>query len=373
MHNISETHDCYGCGVCAIVCPTKIIDIRYNKNGFYEPSITDSSKCVKCGLCLDICAYHHDKHACHDTFFPIKSFAAWSKNNNVRLECSSGGVGFEIGLFAINNNYKVCGVKYNPQHSRAEHYIATTKSELTESIGSKYLQSYTISGLNKINWQERHLIIGTPCQIDSLRRFIRKKKVENNFILVDFFCHSVPSIWIWKYYLSIAEKKIGKITSASWRNKNTGWHDSWSMNLKSEDGIITSRKSEGDLFYKLYLGDFYCNPACRIHCKYKYNSSSADIRIGDLWGKTYSNDSDGVSALIAFSPKGSNIIAHLNNCALNEIPFETAAEGQMKRNIGRATFSSMMQLCLKHKTPMAFINILIIAEKVVNKIKSRLV
>lgn len=46
MNNISHIHSCYGCAVCAIACPKKIIDVRLNSNGFYEPYITDGAKCV---------------------------------------------------------------------------------------------------------------------------------------------------------------------------------------------------------------------------------------------------------------------------------------------------------------------------------------
>lgn len=35
--NISNIHDCYGCGVCAVVCSQKIIEISLNSDGFYEP------------------------------------------------------------------------------------------------------------------------------------------------------------------------------------------------------------------------------------------------------------------------------------------------------------------------------------------------
>lgn len=37
--NISNIHDCYGCGVCATICPPKIIEIKLNPDGFYEPFI----------------------------------------------------------------------------------------------------------------------------------------------------------------------------------------------------------------------------------------------------------------------------------------------------------------------------------------------
>ena len=63
MANISSIHNCYGCGVCATVCAKKIIEIKLNEKGFYEPSITDTSKCTQCGLCIDVCAFNHKELA----------------------------------------------------------------------------------------------------------------------------------------------------------------------------------------------------------------------------------------------------------------------------------------------------------------------
>lgn len=346
--NIGNIQDCFGCGVCAIACARHIIDLKLNADGFYEPQIMDAAKCTDCGLCTEVCSYSHDGLALTDTC--IKSYAAWSNDAQVRRKCSSGGVGFEVGCTLIGKGYKVCGVRYNPDTNRAEHYIATTVEELIPSIGSKYIQSYTVDGFKAINRKEKYLVTGTPCQIDSFRRYIRKFRCEDNFVLMDFFCHGVPSMWLWKKYVAEVEKKIGKITYASWRNKFTGWHDSWAMSMDGEKtsekvdwhdsynmlirekkGFYNSRLSQGDPFYRLFLSDSCLGKACYDKCKFKYDHSSADIRIGDLWGKTYKDNEDGVSAAIAFTSKGDELL-HQCYCTLVEHPFEVIAEFQMKTN-----------------------------------------
>ena len=85
----------------------------------------------------------------------------------------------------------------------------------------------------------------------------------------------------WFKYLDDVEKKIGKSQEVIWRDKETGWHDSWVMKIKGDKAKYTSWWSKGDVFYRLFLGDYCCNKACQKACKYKYNRSSADIRIGD--------------------------------------------------------------------------------------------
>ena len=51
MNNISSLKDCYGCGVCAVACPRKVISISLNANGFYVPLVVHAG-CTECGLCL---------------------------------------------------------------------------------------------------------------------------------------------------------------------------------------------------------------------------------------------------------------------------------------------------------------------------------
>ena len=75
-----------------------------------------------------------------------------------RRICSSGGIGYEVGKKLISQGFKVCGVLYNSEKERAEHYIATSVEELIPSIGSKYIQSYTVDGFKAINRRKSTLL-----------------------------------------------------------------------------------------------------------------------------------------------------------------------------------------------------------------------
>ena len=369
MKNISEIHNCYGCGVCSASCPRKIISIHLNENGFYEPCIDELEKCTECGICLDVCAFNHKERALKPEEVKIKSWAAWSNDEAVRRKCSSGGVGFEIGKQLIEQGYHAVGCRYDVKEQRAEHYIATTVEEFVQSIGSKYIQSYTEEAFKLIKRKgQKYLITGTPCQIDSFRRMIRKFRCEDNFILMDFYCHCVPSMYAWKAYIKMLEPKIGEITYASWRNKfEHGWHDSWLMGMEGDKTskpvdwhdsynllirekktFVQSRMSQGDLFYKLFLGDICIGPQCEKQCKYKYDKSSADIRIGDLWGDSYKDEEKGVSALVSFTSKGEKLINDLKNVTLVKYPLDIVAEGQMKSNSKSKTMSPLIMYLLRN-------------------------
>lgn len=364
MNNVSPLTDCYGCGVCAMACPKHIISMRLNADGFYHPIIEESNSCINCGICLDVCAYSHETLSVD--YAPLASYAAWSKDPAVRRKCSSGGVGFEIAKDLLGNGFEVCGVRYNAERNRAEHYVATTVEELIPSIGSKYIQSYTLDSFKQIDRHGKYLITGTPCQMDSFRRYIQRHKIlEGHFVLMDFFCHGVPSKWLWDKYLSLVERITGKVVYASWRNKFSGWHDSWALAIDGEERgekvnwhdsynilirekkcYYNSKLSEGDSFYTLFLSNCCLGKACYEHCKYKCNHSAADIRIGDLWGTKYSKDENGVSVAIAFTSKGQDILLH-SLCTLVKEPLDVAIEGQIKNKLQMPSIRSkvLSMLC----------------------------
>ena len=245
IKNISSIKDCYGCGVCAVACPKHIISIRLNYDGFYEPYINDISSCVNCSICLLVCSYYDN----NVNSKALASYAGWSKDIETHYTSSSGGIVFELGKYLMSQGYKVCGVRYNVIKERAEHYVAKDAKDLLQSVGSKYIQSYTVEGFSQINTNDKYLIIGTPCQVDSFRKYIRRKKIEDHFILVDFFCHGVPSMLLWEKYLNILKMQNSDIKKVSWRDKRNGWHDSYAILVNSGCVEYYSPLSRGDLFF----------------------------------------------------------------------------------------------------------------------------
>ena len=370
MNNVSHIKDCYGCGVCSIVCAKRLISIEKDADGFYAPHIERMDQCTDCGLCTKVCAYSHDEALTSET--TPQGYAAWSNDDSVRKRCSSGGVGFEIGRTLLNEGYKLCGVRYDAPTNKALHYIASAPTEWGPSMGSKYIQSYTPDAFRAMSRKERYLVTGTPCQIDSFRRYLRTFKAEDNFVLMDFFCHGVPSKLVWDKYIAENEKKIGKITSASWRNKEHGWHDSYAMTLQGDKCTTphTSKRSQGDAFLMLFLGNQCLGKACYTHCKYKGLSSAADIRIGDLWGATYQDNKEGVSALIGLTERGQQIIEKTEHIECVPHDIDTVIEGQAKRPLSYPRVMRTLQLLLaKTRVPIALQALI---TKYSYKLKSRL-
>lgn len=346
-NNISILSHCYGCAVCTAICPKQIIKFSLTSNGFYQPQIVDNESCINCGLCIKVCSFLKK----NDLFpKPIKAYATWSKDDTIRKQASSGGTGFEIARSLLSKGYKVIGVRYNAVKKQAEHFVATSETELIHTTGSKYIQSNPEKAFKEIKKGNKYLITGTPCQIASMRNYIQLKKIEHDVILIDFFCHGIPSLLILQKYLAELNPIIGETVSISWRDKQTGWHDSWVMKINgNKNGKQThynKRRSQGDLFYKFFLGDFCFNKACYKECKFKYLSSSADIRIGDLWGAKYENNEKGVTGVLTFTHKGEET---LKQCNIKLIPesVEIVTENQLKKSFKKPFYYNFIMFLLK--------------------------
>lgn len=321
MRNITELEFCYGCGVCAAACPVSIISMAENRDGFHEPRIERQDLCTTCGMCIKVCSFCNDSKTSVDP----KPYAAWSVDDKDRDRASSGGVSTELmkaHLESYPDGGKIIGVRYDSDTRQALHYVFDKPEGITRSMGSKYLPSLTETAFRAIDWREkdsRWLITGTPCQIASLRRLVDLKKASDRFLLIDFFCHGVPSRLLWIRYLK-DHPVIAESDHIVWRDKENGWHDSYAISDYSPDGKkkYKSSWSEGDLFFTLFLGNTCLNRCCYETCRFKGFNSGADIRLGDFWGPKYSNDEKGVSIAIAMTAAGQHAIDSLSDKCIIE-------------------------------------------------------
>lgn len=324
-----QKKDCSGCGACASVCPNKCIDMKLDCEGFLYPHI-DKCKCVECQLCEKICPTNNMPEAGQ---YKRKAFAAYCNDEIIRSNSSSGGMFTVLAQAVLQKGGVVCGAAFN-EKQELEHIIIDTVEEIGKLQGSKYLQSKMGSCFQKVkdylNEGRWVYFSGTPCQIDGLVSFLKKK--YDNLITQDLICHGVPSPMIWEKYVDYQEKcASSRVERTFFRNKKYGWK-MYSVLLSFINNTEYTETKDDDLFMKCFLQDLCLRPSCYT-CHHKNYDRIADVTLADYWGIENEQpemfDDRGTSLVIIHSEKGWKLFSEVGK----EIIFrETEIENAIKYN-----------------------------------------
>ncbi len=87
MPHLCDFNDCCGCSACLVACPVNAISVQEDGEGFLHPSI-EASKCINCKKCEKACpVLNRPSHR-----EPMAVYAAQSKDDDLRMKSSSGGI-----------------------------------------------------------------------------------------------------------------------------------------------------------------------------------------------------------------------------------------------------------------------------------------
>lgn len=308
MIDIKNKVDCCGCNACGDICPTDAIEFITDNEGFWYPKV-NLDKCINCGLCEKTCPMLHQADGVQRYEIPTV-FAAYAKNEEIRIDSTSGGIFSMLALEGYKENAYVGGAIYNKDHTVSQ--IVSDKPErLDELRSSKYLQSNAtkvyseIKSLLKNN--QRVLFCGTPCQVQALYRFLGNKE-NDNLTTIDFICRGVNSPKAFLSYMKMLEEQFNaKASKIKFKAKEWGWHR-FSMRVNFDNGKEYCKDRYHDLFFIGYLqsGNF-TRPSC-YECPFKGFPQKSDITLADFWGieiidKSMDQDK-GTSLVMINSDKG---------------------------------------------------------------------
>ena len=313
----SAINHCTSCGVCSATCTKKAISISLDNDGFYRPVI-DFSLCNDCGLCTSVC-YKFDDNILKtepDSLNEIPLYASWSIDDEVLDNTTSGGIGDLLARQLFKDGYEVVGVIYNENRICAEHRIARDENDLLNFRGSKYIQSYTYDAFREVVEnlkKEKYAVFGTPCQIFALNKLVTKRKLREQFVFIDIYCHGCPSIFAWKKFVDGIKQKYGveRIDRVTFRSKKRGWGN-YCLDIEANGNTVYESKRVNDSFYELFFSDKILNEAC-YNCQVRSTLEYCDIRLGDFWGKSFLNNKRGVSAVSLSTKKGELVFSRLES------------------------------------------------------------
>lgn len=220
-------YSCTGCSACGLICPNGAISLTINNEGFYVP-IIDTKYCVNCGLCKEVCYKFLEVTSIPEKQFQENHVFAVINNYVEQMrEVSTTGIATVIAKKYFTEDKNVVGVSFSPMESKCFHKLAVNLDDINSFRGSKYIQSQCFGAFKELlDSQVEGVVFGTPCQIYGLRKVLSMKGRDKDFLLVDLFCLGVPSLNLWKAYISFLQRifNIKDILEISFRDKTQGWH-----------------------------------------------------------------------------------------------------------------------------------------------------
>lgn len=307
MIDIKNKVDCCGCNACGDICGKKAITFTTDQEGFWYPEV-NKDLCVECGLCEKVCPILNQTEKT-DSLNNPKVYAAYTKDEKIRLDSTSGGIHSMLALKMYERNAYIGGAVYNNDHT-VSHIVDDNPARLPEIRSSKYLQSNSEGVYKEIRSllkKGRYVFFcGCPCQVSALYNFLGGD--DDKLITCSFFCLGVNSPKVFLKYMDMLEKQYGAhATEIKFKNKKWGWHN-FSLRVNFENGKEYCKDRYHDLFFIGYLQA--CNftrPSC-YDCQFKGIPQRSDITLADFWGiekldKTMDQDK-GTSMVMLNSKKG---------------------------------------------------------------------
>lgn len=299
----SAIRACTGCGVCRLVCPFDAIKMDYDRNGFFRPLI-DRERCTMCGLCPTVC-YKFNRFDHKNPFADAEVIAVTNNYIDDMNSVTTVGVATRLAEYYYEKGYNVCGVRYDYDADTSRHDIATSRVDVLEFMGSKYIPSSTSVAFEKLMKDKKpSIVFGMPCQIHGLKKIIEEKNIASRFILVDFFCAGILSKNVWVKHLDYLRRRflIGKIKYVNFKDKTQGWRKS-SLKVIDASGREYRQNRFNDMFYAFILRRVSYQEAC-YSCAFRKQVVSSDIRLGDFWGPKFTAWDDGVELVALMNDTG---------------------------------------------------------------------
>lgn len=326
MHIDTDSKNCSGCTACKAICPVKAINMISDNEGFYVPVVKNDT-CIDCGACVKVCPVKNGINN-KDEISDKEAYAVrWTCE--ARDKSASGAFFPAIAKYFIENKHGyVCGCILD-EGLIPIHIVSNRWDDVVRMQDSKYVQSNVkecyLEILELLKNEKWVLFTGTSCQAAGLLSLIHAKKINRDrLIIVDFFCHGVPSPKIWKDYLKFYEEEKRKnVVGYRFRSKKYGWGEKarGSSHLNCVQYTKKHKAKYDNYSYaaRIWRTIFFSNICIRQYCHtcpYATVDKPADITMGDFWGiEDISKDFDdgkGCSAVILRTEHAKRVFAELS-------------------------------------------------------------
>lgn len=209
-------------------------------------------------------------------------YAGRLKDKSALMSSSSGGAFTALSDAFLKSGDAVVAAVYNYENHTVEFQMILDEKQCERAKGSKYMQSKPGDIYQEAyhwlmdNPKKELLFVGMGCQSDGFRKFSEIKGIRDRVYIVDIICHGSPSPKLWREYAESIQKKDGRITYLTFKDKRNGW--------KSPIAYVKVNGSERPLkdYVKVFYNRCALRPSC-YECPYATTERKTDMTIGDFW------------------------------------------------------------------------------------------
>lgn len=311
---LADSNHCTGCMACADSCTQSAITCVVNDEGHYSYQLNEE-KCVLCHRCEKACPIVSKMQYGVNDLSASQSYAAWTTDDKLRGQATSGGVFPAIAKSVLEQGGVVFGAVQEQFY--VHHECIDCIEDITKLQGSKYTQSNTAGIFLKVkeslNSGRKVLFTGVGCQVAALLSFLKGNKNFDNLLTVDLICGGVPSSFLIKRFAEEFEGKVAGIISFRTKSK-------YELTVIDKSG---SKKTLPSVERPLPITGFTTGATERYicyDCPFAKGHRLSDITIGDYWGNTKYPDENrkGVSVAIAHTEKGKKAL-RVSDLEIHEI------------------------------------------------------
>ena len=294
---VCELNKCAGCMACVDICPTNSISVVDGLE--HMNAEINSTTCVNCGRCHQVCQYNHPAKCRH----PVYWLQGWGELK-VRESSSSGGLAQELMISFIRSGGVVAACIFRNGTFGFE--INDSVENIYHFIGLKYVKSNPIgiykSVLSILKRGQKVLFIGLPCQVSSLLNYI-PQKYQDSLYTVDLICHGTPSVKLLQDSLHGYGVELTNIQNIYFRANNK-FGVGTEIKKIVPDGVR-------DRYTMAFLQGLDYTENCYL-CSYAQINRVGDLTIGDSWGSNLSEGIDkGISLVLCQTKKGKELLSHI--------------------------------------------------------------
>ncbi|MGL6199645.1 MAG: Coenzyme F420 hydrogenase/dehydrogenase, beta subunit C-terminal domain [Lachnospiraceae bacterium] len=313
---------CTGCGLCHSVCKEHLMA---SDKGFVRPSEV-SKKWLEfyANVCPGIKGTSYE--SAEDIWGYYQNvWLGYAANQELRYQCSSGGVLSAVGAFLLNKQI-VNGVIHVAAAKNSvyqtEVYCSRSEEEIIHRCGSRYAISSPLKSICEMLIPgEKYAFIGKPCDVFSLKQYMKQSAELREAIILtlSFFCAGIPS--------DLANKELITKLTGDWHNcskliyRGRGW--------PGEAIAVDHEGAEHRMSYEESWGRILGRDVSYF-CRFCVDGigERADISCGDAWycdenKKPDFTDRPGRNVVFARSSAGAAVIKNAQrNGYIKLEPFE---------------------------------------------------